>query len=77
MTRLLLTVCTLALAFVTTSAAFLPQGGAAAPDAGLTVGNPAPPFALMGSDGRVHKLSDFLGKQVVVLAWFAKAFSGG
>jgi len=44
---------------------------------GLSVGDPAPPFALRGSDGRVHKLSDSVGKRAVVLAWFAKAFTGG
>lgn len=43
----------------------------------LSVGDPAPDFALVGSDGRTYKLSDYRGKQVVVLAWFARAFSGG
>lgn len=42
----------------------------------LKVGDTAPPFALMGSDGKVHKLSDYKGK-TVVLAWFPKAFTGG
>lgn len=45
--------------------------------AGPSVGDPAPAFALPGSDGRIHKLSDSRGKQAVVLAWFAKAFTGG
>ncbi len=60
---------------------------AAAPSAGqspaapqnpaeLKVGDTAPPFALQGSDGKVHKLSDYKGK-TVVLAWFPKAFTGG
>lgn len=60
---------------------------AAAPGAGQTpaapqnpvelkVGDPAPPFALQGSDGKVHKLSDYKGR-TVVLAWFPKAFTGG
>ncbi len=40
-------------------------------------GDPAPPFALPGSDGRVHRLSDHLGRRVVVLAWFPKAFTAG
>ena len=44
--------------------------------ADLTVGDMAPDFALPGSDGRVHKLSDYKGK-TVVLAWFPKAFTGG
>src|SRR4030095_8891096 len=43
----------------------------------LKVGDPAPPFELQGSDGKTYKLSDFKGKQAVVLAWFPKAFTGG
>jgi hypothetical protein len=42
----------------------------------LKVGDKAPDFALPGSDGKVHKLSDSKGK-TVVLAWFPKAFTGG
>jgi thioredoxin-dependent peroxiredoxin len=42
----------------------------------LKVGDPAPSFALQGSDGKTHKLSDYRGK-TVVLAWFPKAFTGG
>lgn len=44
--------------------------------ADLKVGDVAPPFSLTGSDGKVHKLSDYKGK-TVVLAWFPKAFTGG
>ena len=43
----------------------------------LKVGDQAPPFSLVGSDGRTYRLADFAGKQVVVLAWFAKAFTSG
>jgi peroxiredoxin Q/BCP len=43
----------------------------------LKIGDPAPPFSLVGSDGRTYRLADFAGKQVVVLAWFAKAFTSG
>lgn len=43
----------------------------------LKVGDAAPPFSLIGSDGRTYRLSDYTGKQVVVLAWFAKAFTSG
>ncbi|GAB6167072.1 thioredoxin-dependent thiol peroxidase [Thermostilla marina] len=42
----------------------------------LKVGDPAPDFALPGSDGKLHKLSQYRGKYVVV-AWFPKAFTGG
>lgn len=44
--------------------------------ADLKVGDMAPEFALPGSDGKIHKLSDYKGK-TVVLAWFPKAFTGG
>lgn len=43
----------------------------------LSVGDPAPDFKLKGSDGVVYRLSDFKGKQAVVIAWFPKAFTGG
>ena len=43
----------------------------------LKVGDMAPDFSLPGSDGRTHRLSDYRGKQAVVLAWFAKAFTSG
>jgi peroxiredoxin Q/BCP len=43
----------------------------------LKIGDQAPPFSLIGSDGRTYNLADFRGKQVVVLAWFAKAFTSG
>jgi thioredoxin-dependent peroxiredoxin len=43
----------------------------------LQVGDPAPDFSLPGTDGKTYRLSDFKGKQAVVLAWFPKAFTGG
>ena len=43
----------------------------------LKTGDVAPPFSLMGSDGKTYNLADFRGKQAVVLVWFVKAFSGG
>jgi peroxiredoxin Q/BCP len=42
----------------------------------LKVGDQAPAFALAGSDGKTHRLSDYKGR-AVVLAWFPKAFTGG
>lgn len=42
----------------------------------VKTGEQAPDFALTGSDGKVHKLSDYEGK-VVIVAWFPKAFTGG
>jgi peroxiredoxin Q/BCP len=45
--------------------------------AALKVGDPAPDFSLQGTDGKTHKLSEFKGKQAVVLAWYPKALTGG
>ena len=45
--------------------------------ADLKVGDEAPAFELKGSDGKTYKLSDFKGKQAVVVAWYPKAFTGG
>ena len=50
---------------------------AAARAADLAPGDPAPDFSLPGSDGKTYTLSDFKGKEAVVLAWFPKAFTGG
>ena len=50
---------------------------AALPAAELQVGDKAPDFTLQGSDGKTYKLSDYKGKQAVVLAWFPKAFTSG
>jgi peroxiredoxin Q/BCP len=43
----------------------------------LKVGDMAPDFTLQGTDGKTHKLSDFRGKQAVVVAWFPRAFTQG
>jgi len=43
----------------------------------LSVGDPAPDFALAGTDGSVHRLADSVGERGVVLAWFPKAFTPG
>jgi cytochrome oxidase Cu insertion factor (SCO1/SenC/PrrC family) len=42
----------------------------------LKVGDPAPPFSLTGSDGKVYSLASYKDRQAVVIAWFAKAFTG-
>jgi cytochrome oxidase Cu insertion factor (SCO1/SenC/PrrC family) len=42
----------------------------------LKVGEDAPDFSLPGTDGKTYRLADFKGRQAVVLAWFAKAFTG-
>jgi thioredoxin-dependent peroxiredoxin len=43
----------------------------------LKVGDPAPDFSLAATDGKTYKLSDFKGKQAVVIAWFPRAFTQG
>jgi peroxiredoxin Q/BCP len=53
--------------------AMVAQGSAPAE---LKPGDKAPDFALPGTDGTIHKLSDYRGK-TVVLAWYPKAFTGG
>lgn len=54
-------------------------GMAAAPAgaADLKVGDQAPNFKLEASDGKTYQLSDFKGKESVVIAWFPKAFTQG
>ena len=44
---------------------------------GLKIGDTAPSFELIGSDGKTHRLADHLGKRPGVIAWFPKAFTGG
>ena len=43
----------------------------------LKVGDVAPDFTLQGTDGKTHRLSEYRGKQAVVVAWFPKAFTQG
>lgn len=45
--------------------------------ADLKVGDMAPNFKLQASDGKTYQLSDFKGKQAIVLAWFPKAYTRG
>ena len=78
----LLGLASLVLAGATTAYA---QGAPAAPAAApgsapmveLKVGDKAPSFKLQGTDGKTHNLSDYAGKQAVVLAWFPAAFTQG
>ena len=60
-------------------AAVLMAGLVAAPAqaADLKVGDMAPDFSLQATDGKTYKLSDFRGKQAVVVAWFPRAFTQG
>jgi len=43
----------------------------------LKVGATAPDFELTASDGKTYKLSDLTEENVVVVAWFPRAFTGG
>lgn len=43
---------------------------------GLSVGDTAN-FKMVGSDGKTYTSEQFKGKQVVVIAWYPKAFTGG
>ena len=43
----------------------------------LEVGDMAPDFRLPGADGNTYQLSDYRGRQAVVLAWFPKANTYG
>ena len=52
-------------------------GGCTMARGALKVGDPAPPFSLQGSDGKIHSLEEFAGKKAVVIAWFPKAFTSG
>jgi len=52
-------------------------GEEAGQEAVLDAGDAAPAFTLTGSDGKTYSLSDFIGEQAVVIAWFPKAFTSG
>jgi thioredoxin-dependent peroxiredoxin len=59
------------------AATFVLAASLASAAEGLKVGDAAPDFELVGSDGKTYKLSDFKGKQAVVVAWYPRAFTGG
>ncbi len=46
-------------------------------DAEVAVGDDAPKFEMVGSDGKTYTSEQFKGKQAVVIAWYPKAFTGG
>lgn len=69
MLRKMLLLCEAALLVLGTTLA-----GLAAP---LKVGDRAPDFSLPDQNGKTVKLSDFLGKKNVVLAFYVLAFTGG
>ena len=63
---------------VGTAGALLITLGVIAPArAQLKVGDKAPDFTLPDQNGNKVKLSDFLGKKNVVLAFYVLAFTGG
>ena len=63
---------------VGTAGALLVTLGVMAPaQAQLKVGDKAPDFTLPDQNGNKVKLSDFLGKKNVVLAFYVLAFTGG
>ena len=43
----------------------------------IKVGQPAPDFIAADQDGKIYQLSQFKGKQNVVLAFYPKDFTGG
>lgn len=45
--------------------------------AALEVGDKAPDFKLQASDGKTYQLSDLIGRQAVVIAWYPFAFTSG
>ena len=66
-----------ALAAVTVMAQAPAPNAAPAVPTVVKVGDVAPDFTLQGTDGKTHKLSEYRGKQAVVVAWFPKAFTQG
>ena len=66
-----------ALAAVTVMAQAPAPNAAPAVPTVVKVGDMAPDFTLPGTDGKTHKLSEYRGKQAVVVAWFPKAFTQG
>lgn len=72
----LLTMGSLA-AFAGVAWAQAPAPGVPAVPTKVKVGDMAPDFTLQGTDGKTYTLSEYRGKQAVVVAWFPKAFTQG
>ena len=69
---------TMGLVATLAAGAVIAQGPpAAATQPAVKGGDMAPDISLQGTDGKTHKLSDYRGKQAVVIAWFPKAFTQG
>ena len=62
---------------VSVAALLVTLGSVAPARAQLKVGDKAPDFTLPDQNGNKVKLSDFLGKKNVVLAFYVLAFTGG
>jgi len=62
---------------VIVAALIVTLGSVAPARAQLKVGDKAPDFTLPDQNGNKVKLSDFLGKKNVVLAFYVLAFTGG
>jgi hypothetical protein len=61
-------------AILTVAALALTQGSVLAAD--LQVGQQAPEFALPDQDGKIHRLADYRGKNVI-LAFYPKDMTAG
>lgn len=65
---------TLTIATLVLGAGLIMSGSA---QAEVGVGDAAPEFELVGSDGKTYTSQQFKGKQAIVIAWYPKAFTGG
>ena len=43
----------------------------------VAVGDEAPTWKMVGSDGKTYSSAEFKGKKAYVIAWYPKAFTGG
>ncbi|MDF1842016.1 MAG: hypothetical protein P1U77_11300 [Rubripirellula sp.] len=43
----------------------------------VAVGEDAPTWKMIGSDGQTYSSDGFKGKKAYVIAWYPKAFTGG